>query len=120
MVLCRSEKERAIYRIKRAVLKNSYEEGGLNIPDLECLNRSLKLRQFIRANKCSHPVSRIQTLCLEKIGYSSKIAQEYYKISEGEEIVRSAMTTINTLCDYTRNIIIQSNDDACEDSLSIA
>ena len=32
---------------KRAVLKNEHEEGGLNITDIECLNRSLRLRLFI-------------------------------------------------------------------------
>ena len=35
----KSEKERGIDRIKRAVLKNNYDEGGLNITDVECLNR---------------------------------------------------------------------------------
>ena len=28
---CRSEKERGIDRIKRSVLKNGYENGGLNL-----------------------------------------------------------------------------------------
>ena len=50
-----SEKERGIDRIKRSVLKNSYEAGGLNITDIDCLNRSLKLRQYIRANGVNHP-----------------------------------------------------------------
>ena len=42
----RSDKERGIGRIKRAVLKNKYSEGGLNVTDVECLNKSIKLRQF--------------------------------------------------------------------------
>ena len=33
----RSKKERGVDRIKRAVLKNSYNEGGLNLKDVESL-----------------------------------------------------------------------------------
>ena len=36
---CKSEKERGINRIKRSVLKNSNEAGGLIITDIDCLNR---------------------------------------------------------------------------------
>ena len=35
----KSEKEGGIDRIQRAVLENNYNEGGLNITDVECLNR---------------------------------------------------------------------------------
>ena len=42
----RSEKERGVDRIKRSVLKNDYGEGGLNITDVDCLNKALKLRQY--------------------------------------------------------------------------
>ncbi len=38
-------------RIKRSVLKAEYEEGGLKAPGIECLDRSLKLKQFLRASK---------------------------------------------------------------------
>ena len=41
-----SDKERGIGRIKRAILKNKYSEGGLNVTVVECLNKSIKLRQF--------------------------------------------------------------------------
>ena len=34
----RSEKERGIDRIKRAVFKNEYMHGGLNMTDVDCLN----------------------------------------------------------------------------------
>ena len=67
----RSEKERDVDRIKRSVLKNDYGEGGLNITDVDCLNKALKLRQYIRAGKSSHPISSIQRFCMEKLGYTS-------------------------------------------------
>ena len=35
----RSEKERGVDRIKRSVLKKDYGERGLNITDVDCLNK---------------------------------------------------------------------------------
>jgi hypothetical protein len=49
-----NEKHNGIDRISRAVMKNSYEEGGMKVTDVECLDRSLKLRQFIRAEQPRH------------------------------------------------------------------
>ena len=37
----RSVKERRVDRIKRSVLKNDYNEGGLNITDVESLNEGV-------------------------------------------------------------------------------
>ena len=68
-------------RIKRSVLKNDYGEGGLNITDVDCLNKALKLRQYKRAGKSSHPISSIHRFCMEKLGYSSYIEKEYNKIN---------------------------------------
>jgi hypothetical protein len=52
--------ERARDRVKRSVMKNDYDQGGLKITDIECLDKSLKLRQYIRASKSSHSISKIQ------------------------------------------------------------
>ena len=41
-----SKNEKGIDRIKRSILKNEISEGGLNITDIDCLNRALKLKQF--------------------------------------------------------------------------
>ena len=111
---CKSDKERGIDRIKRSVLKNKFSEGGLNITDMECLNRSLKLRQFIRASKINHPICRIQKYCVEKLGYSNVIMQEYLKISN-LEIVKSSQETINYLCDHTRSVISNNSIEASGD-----
>ena len=72
-----SEIERGVDRIERSVLKNNYDEGGLNITDVDCLNKALKLRQYIRAGKSSHPTSSILRFCMEKLGYTSCIEREY-------------------------------------------
>ena len=45
--------------------------------DIECLDRSLKLRQFTRANRFDHPINRIQKFCMEKTGYTETMVQEY-------------------------------------------
>ena len=109
----RSDKERGTDCIKRAVLKNSYDEGGLNVTDLDCMNRALKLGQFVRAKSSKHPITRIQTYCLEKIGYGNTKGQEYTKISVQEDIISSAMDTINIMCDYRRGIIMDNCEEAC-------
>ena len=77
-----------------AALKNKYEDGRLNITDIDCLNRSLKLRQFIIANTVDHPIKIIQAYCLEKLGYTGNVVQEYEKLSTKETVIKSAQTTI--------------------------
>ena len=102
---CKSNAERGVDRIKRAVLKNEYAEGGLNMTDIECLDKSLKLRQFIRAGRSSHPIRVIQQYCLEQLGYKDVVQQEYHSITKKEGVTRSAQITINDICDYTRESI---------------
>ena len=63
--------------------------------DMECLNRSLKLRQFIRANGANHLIKTIQKYCLEKLGHTNTILQEYEKQTSKDAVVRSAQSTIN-------------------------
>ena len=76
-----SKNEKGIDRIKRSILKNEISEGGLNITDIDCLNRALKLKQFIRANNSKHPIKQIQKYCSEKSGYNSTgILKEYNKM----------------------------------------
>ena len=61
----RNTKGKSIDRIKRSLLKNSIEEGGLKVTDIDCLDRALKFRQYVRAAKCRHNISIIQLICLE-------------------------------------------------------
>jgi hypothetical protein len=41
------DNQNGVDRIKRSIMKNEYEEGGMNVTDIESLDRSLKLKQFI-------------------------------------------------------------------------
>ena len=95
-----SKNNRGIDRIKRFILKNDYSEGGLKITDIECLNRSLKLRQFIRAFDSKHEIAKIQSLLSEK--GRNRIEYEYSNVSEDEDICKSAQNTINEITDYNR------------------
>ena len=95
----KSERERGIDRIKRSILKNKYVEGGLNVTDIECLDRSLKTRQFVRADKSSHPIKIIQLYCIESQGQRKVIDQGYSKICDKEGVTMVAQSTINTLND---------------------
>ena len=115
----KSETERGNNIIKRSVLKNGYEHGGLNITDIECLNRSVKLRQFMRAWSVDHPISTIQMYCLENCGYSKTIMLEYERLTDKEAVVRSAQSTINILSDYMRESIRYSLDEFTGDTSAV-
>jgi hypothetical protein len=90
-------------------------EGGLNITDVESLNKSIKRRQFVRANKTCHPTSLIQRYCMEQIGFMSVIQQEYGRKTNKEEVTRIAHITINNLCNFTRKSIKSNLDNFRKD-----
>jgi hypothetical protein len=91
--------------MKRSVLKAEYEEGGLKAPDIECLDRSLKLKQFLRASKSGHVIASFQTHSSENLGYSEVIKQDYHKLSQDDWALKVGRETINTLSDYARSIV---------------
>ncbi len=97
-----SENPNGIDRIKRAIMKNEYSKGGMKITDVECLDRSLKLKQFIRANNSKHAMSKIQSFLSTKSG--NCITQEYANVTEAESICGSAQNTLNILTDYNREM----------------
>jgi hypothetical protein len=93
-----SEHTKGIDRIKRSILKNDYSFGGLNVTDVECLNRALKLRQFIRSNESKHEMSNIQ----HQLSSSQHILREYEKITSEEAVCASAQETINIITQHNR------------------
>jgi hypothetical protein len=56
---------RPVERIRRTFLKNAYEEGGVNAPDVECLDRALKLKQFLRSDNSNHPIKELQKILVK-------------------------------------------------------
>jgi exonuclease III len=91
-----------IDRISRKVMKNEYSKGGLRAPDIECLDKALKLKQFVRANHSSNVVKKIQEITVCNLGYEKVIMQEYDRLSDEDWIIRSGQSTINTLTDWAR------------------
>ena len=98
-----------IDRIKRTIMKNDYSKGGLNITDIECLDRSLKLRQFIRSIETNHEIAKIQELVAGK-----QLKQEYSNIPEKEFICTSAQQTMNIITDHNRTLYNQLSEDELE------
>jgi hypothetical protein len=70
----------------------------MKVTDVECLDRSLKLRQVIRAQNSKHVNSIIQKLALGNL----HLVQEYHNISNIECLCTSVQDTLNLLTDYNR------------------
>jgi exonuclease III len=96
------KESRPIERISRKILKSPYEKGGLNAPDVECLNRALKLKQFIRSDSSNHPISTLQLILLNNIRYEKALNQEYSRSVTNEPVINSSQSTINKLTDHDR------------------
>jgi hypothetical protein len=90
-------------RIKRSVLKAEYDEGGLKAPDIECLDRSLKLKQFLKTSKSRHVIASFQTYSLENLGYDEVINQDYHELSQHDWVLKIGQETINILSDHARS-----------------
>jgi hypothetical protein len=109
-----NDKQNGIDRISRSVMKNDFEEGGMKVTDVECLDRSLKLRQFIRADKSNHVIAKIQALSVRNSNDTATIRQEYHNITEDECICSSAQTVTyenaeNGVRQNCRKLIISIN-----------
>jgi exonuclease III len=109
-----NENQNGIDRIKRSIMKNEYSKGGMKVTDIESLNRSLKLKQFIRANNTNHVISKMQKHLSENQEQSTTIIQEYADITEDEPICQSAQSTINLITDHNRLSYEQIPEDKYE------
>ena len=116
----KNDGNRGIDRIKRSILKNKYVEGGLNVTDVECLDRSLKTRQFVRAEQSNHPIKMIQVYCMEEIGGGDVMRQGYSKITDKEGVMMIAQSTINALNAYTVNELCVNTGEYLVDKLAIS
>jgi len=86
---------RAPDRIKRDIIKRGYEEGGLKVPDI---------RNFLRSMESRHPIRILQKYVTEKIDYDFVYQQEYSRITENENVTRTAQLTLNRLTDEMRKV----------------
>jgi hypothetical protein len=90
-------------RIRRIIMKQDYENGGLRVPDIEALNSALKLKQFFRASESNHVIKEIQKLHLEALGFDYVVNQEYSKLCVQDNVIKTAQIAINTLTDKWRS-----------------
>jgi hypothetical protein len=112
-------KVRVCERIKRSVLKNEYQLGGMNAPDVECLNKALKLKQFIRASNSNHHINLIQKICMEKMKYSEVVKHEYSSLCKEDEIIKTSQVTINLLTDLARKECFSADDNGESSTIAI-
>ena len=99
-----NEVQNGIDRIKRSIMKNEYSKGGMKVTDVESLNSSLKLKQFIRAHNSNHVIKKIQEHLSNDTKSRKSIRQEYSTVTDEEPISQSAQETMNLICDYNRNL----------------
>ena len=101
---------RAPDRIKRLIMKQDYELGGLKVPDVRALNSALKLKQFFKASKSRHPIKTLQKYHLESLEYDYVINQEYSRICKSDNVIGIAQNTINVLTDKWRTELEEEGD----------
>ncbi len=110
---------RARDRIKRRIMKNDYNEGGLKITDIECMDKSLKLRQYIRADNSKHNIRAIQNFCAKEVGNNYSMSQDFDKITKLEEVCEIAQETLNVIVDKTRQENYGEKSDVIESTIAI-
>jgi len=92
-------------RIRRVIMKQDYDRGGLKVPDLKNLDYALKLKQFVRANFSNHPIKVIQQWQMENVEYDQPLQQEYSRIVNIDSVTAGAQMCINKLTDVIRSEI---------------
>jgi hypothetical protein len=103
---------KGIDRISRSIMKNNYEQGGMKVTDMDCLDKSIKLKQFIRAQSSNHIISKIQDMLSGS--KNNKLKQEYCKITDLEKVSSSAQQTLNLIIDYNREKYKNLTDEEIE------
>jgi hypothetical protein len=113
------ENPRARDRIKRSIMKNDYEKGGLKITDIESLDRSLKLRQYIRASISDHSIKQVQKYCTNNGTKNEVLLQEFKIVSTEEDICGVAQESLNIITDYCRKDNFSERGEFIESRLAI-
>jgi hypothetical protein len=93
-------------------MKNNYKQGGMKVTDMDCLDKSIKLKQFIRAQSSNHIISKIQDMLSGS--KNNKLKQEYCKITDLEKVSSSAQQTLNLIIDYNREKYKNLTDEEIE------
>ena len=100
---------RAPDRIKRSILKQDYDKGGLKVPDIRDLNSALKLKQFLKASTANHVIKSIQKWEMESLNYNYVIQQEYARLCAFDNVTKVSQEAINYMSDKMRSEIKLDN-----------
>jgi hypothetical protein len=101
---CKKWDSAAPDRIKRAILKSSKENGGLNCVDVNALDESIKLRQYFKSLNSAGIAKDLQFWLLNDAGINDPNCQEFDKFSSFDEVTSIAMKGINKITKYYRQI----------------
>jgi hypothetical protein len=101
---CKKWDSAAPDRIKRAILKSSKENGGLNCVDVNALDESIKLRQYFKSLNSTGIAKDLQFWLLNDAGINDPNSQEFDKFSIFDEVTSIAMKGINKITKYYRQI----------------
>jgi exonuclease III len=97
-------------KLKRKIMYNNIEAGGLGAPNVDKLNRAIKLKHIIRCQSNPHPVSLITNAELKRTGFS--ITGFSKTVKSFSNYVQSALDTNKMLEGLLMNDIkIMSNEE---------
>jgi hypothetical protein len=101
---CKKWDSAAPDRIKRAILKTTKDEGGLNCIDVMALDESIKLRQYFKSLSGAEIAKDLQIWLLNDAGINYSYCQEFDKFSNFDDVTSIAMKGINKITKYYRQI----------------
>ena len=84
-------------RIKRQVLKNSYQNGGMKAPDVGALDCGLKVKQFINATRSNNKINTLQRLYTTEAAPLSMTQMITNPDICKNEFIKKALLTIETM-----------------------
>jgi len=61
---------RAAGKIKKTILNDTIENGGLNAPDIYALDKAIKYKSFLQGFDVDHPLRLVQDKYLQEVGFN--------------------------------------------------
>jgi len=112
--------ERIIYRfiwngpdkIKRTIIQGEYKEGGLKAPNIEAMNKTLKLKQVLRAALSNHDIKHAQKIKFDGI-------QPIIKSEVGNRFIKVGVNTYNMIGKGVINNVLNDQGQVHKDHLHL-
>ena len=106
----KADKAKAYERISRKKLKCPYNAGGINSPDINCLNKALKIMQLIRSTSENnkHFINSVQ---VEALGFNPNLLFQKINFKSANTFVNSSVNILAELGSIMVDEINNSNED---------